>query len=206
VVLTGGEKAFCAGADIHDMVDASAIDMYLRHTERLWDAVAQCPQPVIAAISGYTLGGGLELALLADVITAGRGAKLGQPEVKVGIMPGAGGTQRLTRAVGKYHAMRLCLTGEIIGAEEAFVMGLVSKVVDDDRVLEKALAMADHIASLPPIALAQVKEVVVQGQDASLQAALAMERKALQLLFASQDKTEGMRAFLEKRQPIYVGS
>jgi enoyl-CoA hydratase len=205
VVLTGSEKSFAAGADIRDMVDASAVEMYLRHNERLWGAIADCPVPVIAAISGYALGGGLELALNADIIIAGRGAKLGQPEVKVGIMPGAGGTQRLTRAVGKYHAMRLTLTGETIGAQEAFAMGLVSKVVEDGAVLEEALAMARHIASLPPVAVAQIKEVVIQGEDASLAAGLMLERKALQLLFATADKKEGMQAFLEKRSPRYTG-
>ena len=205
VVLTGSEKTFAAGADIRDMVDASAVEMYLRHNERLWSAIADCPVPVIAAISGYALGGGLELALNADILIAGRGAKLGQPEVKVGIMPGAGGTQRLTRAVGKYHAMRLTLTGEAIGAEEAFAMGLVSKVVEDGAVLEEALAMARHIAGLAPVAVAQIKEVVIQGEDASLAAALMLERKALQLLFATSDKKEGMQAFLEKRSPRYTG-
>jgi enoyl-CoA hydratase len=205
VVLTGNEAAFAAGADIRDMVDATTIDIYLRHNERLWAAIADCPIPVIAAVNGYALGGGLELALHADIIIAGRSAKLGQPEVNVGIMPGAGGTQRLTRAVGKYHAMRLTLTGELIGADEAFSMGLVSKVVDDAAALSEALAMARRIAKMPPIAVAQIKEVVIHGEDASLAAALALERKALQLLFASQDKTEGMRAFLEKRRPTFRG-
>jgi enoyl-CoA hydratase/carnithine racemase len=179
--------------------------MYLRHNERLWAAIADCPVPVIAAVSGFALGGGLELAMHADIIIAGRGARLGQPEVKVGIMPGAGGTQRLTRAVGKYHAMRLTLTGEVIGADEAFAMGIVSKVVDDVGVLDEAVAMARHIAGLPPVAVAQIKEVVIQGEDASLSAGLMLERKALQLLFATADKKEGMQAFLEKRSPRYSG-
>jgi enoyl-CoA hydratase len=205
VVLTGDGRTFAAGADIRDMVDASAIDMYLRHSERLWGAIADCPVPLIAAINGFALGGGLELALHADIIIAGRGARLGQPEVKVGIMPGAGGTQRLTRAVGKYHAMRITLTGEMIGADEAFAMGLVSKVVDDAAVLDEALAMARHIAALPPVAVAQIKEAVIHGEDASLAAGLMLERKALQLLFATADKKEGMQAFLEKRAPRYRG-
>jgi enoyl-CoA hydratase len=205
VVLTGNETAFAAGADIRDMAGASSVDMFLRHNERLWAAIADCPVPVIAAINGFALGGGLELALHADIIIAGRGARLGQPEVKVGIMPGAGGTQRLTRAVGKYHAMRLTLTGDLITADEAFTMGLVSKVVDDKAVLGNALDMARHIASLPPIAIAQVKEVVIHGEDASLEAGLMLERKALQLLFATEDKSEGMKAFLEKRRPRYRG-
>jgi enoyl-CoA hydratase len=205
VVLAGSDKVFAAGADIRDMVDASAIDMYLRHNERLWSAIGDCPVPVVAAINGYALGGGLELALHADIIIAGKGAKLGQPEVKVGIMPGAGGTQRLTRAVGKYHAMRLTLTGDMIGADEGFAMGLVSKVVDDGAVLDEALAMARHIAGLPPVAIAQIKEVVIQGEDASLAAGLMLERKALQLLFATADKKEGMQDFLDKRAPRYSG-
>jgi len=205
VVLTGSDTVFAAGADIRDMVDANAIDMYLRHNERLWGAIGACPLPVIAAINGFALGGGLELALHADIIIAGRAAKLGQPEVKVGIMPGAGGTQRLTRAVGKFHAMRLVLTGEAIGAEEAFTIGLVSKVVDDAKVLEESLAMARQIASMPPVAIMQIKEVLLAGADAPLETALMLERKALQLLFATKDKSEGMRAFLEKRRPSYEG-
>lgn len=205
VVLTGNEKVFAAGADIEDMSRIGAVEMYHRHTERLWGAVGDCPVPVIAAVNGYALGGGLELAMNADIIIAGRSARLGQPEVKVGIMPGAGGTQRLTRAVGKFQAMYLCLSGDLITAEEGHSMGLVSKVVDDDKVLDEALALADHLATLPPIALAQIKEVILQGADIPLSAALALERKAVQLLFATQDKQEGMRAFLEKRQPRYVG-
>lgn len=188
------------------MATIGAIEMYHRHTERLWSAVGDCPVPVVAAVNGFALGGGLELAMHADIIIAGRGAKLGQPEVKVGIMPGAGGTQRLTRAVGKFRAMRLCLTGEIIGAEEAYGMGLVSKVVDDDQVMTAALEMAERIAALPPIAVAQTKEVILLGADAPLSTALALERKAVQILFASRDKQEGMRAFLEKREPGYTGT
>ncbi|MDR4127065.1 enoyl-CoA hydratase-related protein [Yanghanlia caeni] len=205
VVLTGNEKVFAAGADIEDMSRIGAVEMYHRHTERLWGAVGDCPVPVIAAVSGFALGGGLELAMNADIIIAGRSARLGQPEVKVGIMPGAGGTQRLTRAVGKFQAMYLCMSGELVSAEQAYMMGLVSKVVDDDKVLAEALELADKLAALPPIALAQIKEVIVQGEDLPLPAALALERKAVQLLFATQDKQEGMQAFLEKRQPRYVG-
>lgn len=205
VVLTGDEKSFAAGADIEDMSKIGAIEMYQRHTERLWGAVGECPVPVIAAVNGFALGGGLELAMNADIILAGRSARFGQPEVKVGIMPGAGGTQRLTRAVGKFQAMYLCLTGALLNAEQAYALGLVSKVVDDDAVMTEALALAEHLAALPPIAIAQIKEVIIQGADAPLSAALAMERKAVQVLFASQDKQEGMQAFLEKRQAVFVG-
>lgn len=205
VVLTGDDKAFAAGADIEDMATINAVEMYHRHTERLWGAVGDCPVPVIAAVNGFALGGGLELAMNADIIIAGESARFGQPEVKVGIMPGAGGTQRLTRAVGKFQAMYLCMSGDLISAPQAFTMGLVSKVVPDACVLEEALSLANRLASLPPIALAQIKEVIVHGADISLPAAMALERKAVQLLFATQDKNEGMAAFLEKRQPSYLG-
>lgn len=205
VILTGDSNSFAAGADIEDMSKIDAIEMYQRHTERLWNAVGECPVPVIAAVNGFALGGGLELAMNADIILAGASARFGQPEVKVGIMPGAGGTQRLTRAVGKFQAMYLCLTGSLLSAEEAYSLGLVSKVVPDDQVMNEALSLAEHLASLPPIAIAQIKEVIIHGADASLPAALAMERKAVQVLFASQDKQEGMQAFLEKRKPVFIG-
>lgn len=205
VILTGGDTVFAAGADIADMSRIDAVEMYLRHTERLWAAVGDCPVPVIAAVNGYALGGGLELAMHADIIIAGQGAQFGQPEVKVGIMPGAGGTQRLTRAVGKFQAMLMCLTGEMITAEQALGMGLVSKVVEDVEVMDTAMSIARKISHLPPIAVAQIKEVILAGADAPLGTALALERKAVQLLFATRDKTEGMTAFLEKRKPQYRG-
>lgn len=205
VILTGGAEMFAAGADITEFVDLGAVEMLKRRSERWWQAVANVPQPMIAAVNGFALGGGLELAMCCDIIIAGRSARLGQPEVKVGILPGAGGTQRLTRAVGKFHAMRLVLTGEIIGAEEALAIGLVSKVVDDGEVDEAARDMARAIAALPPIAVQQAKEAILHGGDASLAAALALERKAVQLTFATADKTEGMRAFLEKRKPRFKG-
>ena len=205
VVLTGNDQAFAAGADIADMSQIDAIEMFHRHTERLWAAVGECPVPVIAAVNGFALGGGLELAMHADIIIAGKSAQLGQPEVKVGIMPGAGGTQRLTRAIGKFRAMLLCLTGEMVSAQEAFDMGLVSRVVEDEDVLNVALKLAEKIASMPPIAVAQIKEVILTGADIPLSAALALERKAVQVLFASKDKSEGMSAFLEKRRPNYSG-
>jgi enoyl-CoA hydratase len=206
IILTGNEESFAAGADIKDMSQIDAVEFYHRHTERLWGAVGDCPVPVIAAVNGFALGGGMELAMLADIIIAGRGARFGQPEAKVGIMPGAGGTQRLVRAVGKFRAMRMCLTGEIIRAEEAYEMGLISKLVEDDEVMKEALAMAEQIAELPPIALAQIKEAILYGADAPLGSALALERKSVQLLFATQDKKEGMAAFLEKRKPHYKGA
>jgi enoyl-CoA hydratase/carnithine racemase len=206
IVLTGNEQAFAAGADLREFIDAGAVEMLRRRAERYWNAVARTPQPVIAAINGYALGGGLELAMCCDVIIAGESAQLGQPEVRVGIMPGAGGTQRLTRAVGKFHAMRLCLTGRPISASEACQIGLVSQVVPDAEVVAAAVAMARDLARLPPLALLQVKEAVLAAQDASLEAGLALERKACQLLFASADKREGMQAFFDKRQPDFKGA
>ena len=205
IILTGGDKVFAAGADIRDMVERSAMEMMTRRAENLWEPIASCPKPVIAAVNGYALGGGCELAMHADIIVAGEGASFGQPEVRVGIMPGAGGTQRLTRAVGKFRAMRMLLTGEPVTAREALAMGLVSDVVADGEVFETALRIAKTIVSMPPVAVRQIKEVVMAGQDASLEAAMMLERKAFQLLFATGDQKEGMRAFLEKRKPEFRG-
>lgn len=205
IVLTGGESVFAAGADIRDMADRSAMEMMLRNTHLLWRAIAVCPKPVIAAVNGYAWGGGCELAMHADIIIAGESASFCQPEIKVGIMPGAGGTQRLTRAVGKFQAMKMCLTGQPVSARDALAMGLASEVVADAQVMETALKMAKAIAAMPPLAAMQIKEAVLAGQDASLETGLMLERKAFQLLFASQDQKEGMRAFLEKRKPEYQG-
>ncbi len=205
IVITGGEKVFAAGADLRDMVERTPVELMTRRSELLWRPIASCPKPVIAAVNGYALGGGCELAMHADIIIAGEGASFGQPEIRVGIMPGAGGTQRLTRAVGKYRAMRMLLTGEPVPARDALAMGLVSDVVPDADVLEAALRIARTIASLPPLAAMQIKEAVLAGQDASLDTAIAFERKAFQLLFATADQKEGMRAFLDKRAPKFEG-
>jgi len=205
IILTGGDKVFAAGADIRDMVERSPIEIMARRGERLWDAIASCPKPVIAAVNGYALGGGCELAMHADIIVAGESASFGQPEVRVGIMPGAGGTQRLTRAVGKFRAMRMLLTGEPVSARDALAMGLVSEVVPDAEVWSAAMKVATTIASMPPLAVMQIKEVLLAGEDASLDAAMMLERKAFQLLFATGDQKEGMRAFLDKRKPEFKG-
>lgn len=205
IVLTGNAEAFVAGADIKDMAEADAIEIMLRANHLMWRTIAQCPKPLIAAVNGYAFGGGCELAMHADIIVAGENASFAQPEVKVGIMPGAGGTQRLARAVGKHKAMLMCLTGQTISGVEAGAMGLASVVVPDDKVLEKALDIAKAISRLPPLAVQQIKEVMLAGMDAPLDAALLMERKAFQLLFASRDQKEGMRAFMEKRKPSYEG-
>jgi enoyl-CoA hydratase/carnithine racemase len=205
VVLTGNAKAFAAGADILEMADASAIEMLQRGINRLLEPIAKFPKPLIAAVNGFALGGGSELAMHADIIIAGEGAKFGFPEVTLGVLPGGGGTQRLTRSVGKFRSMRWLLSGDFFSAAEALSMNMISEVVLDDEVELHALALASRIAKLAPLALAQIKEVVLAGENISLESALALERKALQLLFASADQKEGMRAFLEKRPAQFQG-
>lgn len=205
IVLTGGERVFAAGGDIKSMEGCGPIEIMRRHTERVWAPIERCPKPIIAAICGYAFGGGAELAMHCDIILAGQSASFSQPEIRIGIMPGIGGTQRLVRAVGKFNAMRILLTGKPVSAEEARTMGLVSQVLPDDQVLPEALKMAQLIAAMPPLAAMQIKEVVLAGVDASLEAALMLERKANQLLFATRDQKEGMQAFIEKRKPDFKG-
>ncbi|MBX3663022.1 MAG: enoyl-CoA hydratase/isomerase family protein [Burkholderiales bacterium] len=205
IVLTGNDKAFAAGADIKEMANASAIDMLLRGIQKMWRTIYACPKPVIAAVSGFALGGGCELAMTCDIIIAGESAKFGQPEVKIGIIPGGGGTQRFPRTVGKYKAMRYVLTGDLFGAKEAEAMGLVSEIVPDAEVEKRAVAMAALIAELAPLAIQQTKESVIRGMDASLETGLTLEARTLQMLFASKDQKEGMAAFIEKRKPKFEG-
>lgn len=205
IVLTGSADVFAAGADLKEIMDDDPIDMMQRRILYFWKIIAACPKPVIAAVNGLALGGGCELALHADIIIAGEGARFGQPEVCVGVMTGGGGTQRLVRAIGKYRAMKMLLTGQLVSAREALEMGFVSAVVADQDVLETALKMAVQISSLPPLAIMQTKEVLLAGADVSLDTGLMLERKAFELLFASQDQKEGMRAFIEKRKPFFEG-
>ncbi|MDY7117695.1 enoyl-CoA hydratase [Halomonas sp. SSL-5] len=205
IVVTGGDQAFVAGADVKEFATASPTDMYLRHNERLWDPIAHCPKPVIAAVNGFALGGGCELAMHCDIIVAGESARFGQPEVKLGLMPGAGGTQRLVRAVGKFQAMRILMTGCMIKAPEALRMGLVSEVVADDETLKRAKSLAREIAAMPSLAVEQIKETVLSGADLPLESALVLERKAFQMLFDTTDQKEGAAAFIEKRKPHYWG-
>lgn len=205
IVLTGGDKVFAAGADINDFLTAKTVDMYVRHSERYWDAITNCRKPIIAAVNGYALGGGCELAMHADIIVAGKSAKFGQPEIKIGLMPGAGGTQRLFRTIGKHKAMKLVLTGDMISADEADQMGLVSEVVEDEATIKRAIEIAKQLAGYSPIALTQIKEVANLGVDMPLQGALALERKAFQILFDTEDQKEGAKAFLEKRDANYKG-
>lgn len=205
IVLTGGDKVFAAGGDINSMAGVGPIEITQRHTERVWGPIQHCPKPVIAAVCGYAYGGGCELAMHADIIVAGEGARFCQPEIRIGIMPGIGGTQRLVRAIGKVKAMRMALTGKPISAHEAWTAGLVSDLVADAEVIPTAIKLASEIASMPPLAVEQVKECILLGMDASLEAALALERRANALLFASRDQKEGMQAFIEKRPPQFEG-
>lgn len=204
LVLAGSERAFCAGADLQEYVDASPTDILERRMDQLWGAISACSKPVIAAVRGHALGGGCELAMHADIIVAGNGARFGQPEVKIGIMPGGGATQRLTRAVGKFAAMKILLSGEPFSAAEARAMGLASEVVDDAQVEQRAVQLACELAALPVQAIQFIKEAVVQGMNLPLEQGLQWERKSFQLLFATPDKTEGIRARLEKRAPVFA--
>ena len=205
VVVTGNERAFAAGADIGEMSNATPIEMLLTNRIGQWDRIRKVSKPVIAAVNGWALGGGCELAMTLDIIVAGEGAKFGQPEIGIGVIPGAGGTQRLTRAIGKSKAMRMVLTGEPITAREAEEAGLVAAVTQDELCVEDALALAATIAEKSPIALRLAKEAVNAAYEMSLSDALAHERRLFYLLFASEDQKEGMAAFLEKRQPEFRG-
>ena len=205
IVITGNDQAFAAGADIGEMADAGPIELMVRNVQQYYRVVAECPKPVIVAIEGFALGGGLELALCADVLVVADGARLGLPEVKIGILPGGGGTQKLARLVGRVRAMLLLMTGRTVGAQEAFAMGLVSEMTPKGAALARALTIAEEIASMPPISVMQIKEIVNGGLDAPLDTALMLERKALLVQFATQDQKEGMRAFIEKRKPKFEG-
>ncbi|MCZ6775701.1 MAG: enoyl-CoA hydratase-related protein [Ignavibacteria bacterium] len=205
VILTGNEKAFAAGADIKEMADASAIEMLTRDQFARWDRIRKIKKPIIAAVSGFALGGGCELAMSCDMVVASENAKFGQPEINIGVMPGAGGTQRLTRAVGKVKAMEMVLTGRMISAEEALRWGLINKVVPVEYYLEEAKNWAREIASKPPVAVRLAKESVLKAFDTTIEGGLEFERKNFYLLFASDDQKEGMKAFGEKRKPEWKG-
>jgi len=205
LIITGSDKAFAAGADIGEMAEAGPVEVMARNVQKYWRTIMDCPKPVIAAIEGFALGGGLELALCADIIVAGEGARLGLPEVKLGILAGGGGTQKLARLVGGKRAMLLLMTGRMFGAAEALSMGLVSEMAATGQALARAIEIAGEIAAMPPIAVMQIKEIVNAGLNAPLETALMLERKAFQLQFATRDQKEGMRAFLEKRKPMFEG-
>jgi enoyl-CoA hydratase len=206
LVMAGSERAFSAGADIHEMADMTAVQMTMTgHFFPLWDKVGRYPKPIVGALSGYVLGGGLELAMSLDVLVASETTQLGQPEIDIGVIPGGGGTQRLTRAVGKAKAMEMILTGKRIGAEEARTLGLVSRVVPKEAYLEEAKKVANEIASKSPVAIRLAKMAVNKAFEMGLSQGLDFEREVFYLLFASEDKTEGMKAFLEKRKPDFKG-
>ncbi len=205
IILTGNEKAFAAGADIKEMAGAGAVEMLLRDQFARWDRIRKIKKPLIAAVSGFALGGGCELAMTCDMIIASESARFGQPEISIGVIPGAGGTQRLTRAVGKGIAMEMILTGKMISAEEALRIGLVNAVVPVETYLEEAKALAREIASRPPVAVLLAKEAVLKAFDTTIEGGLEFERKNFYLLFASEDQKEGMKAFAEKRKPDWKG-
>lgn len=205
IVLTGSEKAFAAGADIKEMAEASAVEMLVRDQFARWDRIRKIKKPLIAAVSGFALGGGCELMMTCDIVIASETAKIGQPEINIGVMPGAGGTQRLTRAVGKAKAMEMVLTGKMISAYEALQWGLVNKVVPVEFFLQEAGDLAKEIASKPPVAVRMAKEAVLKSFDTTIEGGLEFERKNFYLLFASEDQKEGMTAFVEKRKAEWKG-
>jgi enoyl-CoA hydratase len=205
-VLTGGPKVFAAGADIEAMAKASPVDIYLRKTRQLWQRIWTLDKPIIAAVNGVAFGGGCELAMSCDLIVAGESARFGQPEIKVGIMPGAGGTQRLARAIGPYRAMEMVLTGEPISAQDALNVGLVNRVVADTEVLDESLKLAQIIAERPPIAVRAARKALRYGFERTLLEGLEMERRHYLMLYGTDDQKEGMAAFLEKRKPGFKGS
>lgn len=205
IILTGNEQAFAAGADIKQMADKSAVDMFLADQFSTWDQIRKTRKPLIAAVSGFCLGGGCELAMTCDMIIASESAQFGQPEIKIGVMPGAGGTQRLARTIGKARTMELVLTGRFISAAEALRLGIVNKIVPVEMYLQEAAALAQEIAAMSPVATRLAKEAVNRAFETPLEEGLQFERKNFYLCFASEDQKEGMRAFIEKRMPRYSG-
>ena len=205
IIITGNERAFAAGADIKQMAGKGAIDMWKVDQFSTWDQINKTRKPIIAAVSGFALGGGCELAMTCDMIVASETAQFGQPEIKIGVMPGAGGTQRLTKALGKAKAMELVLTGKFISAQEALEYGLINKVVPVELYLEEATKLALEIARMSPIAVQMAKESVKRSFEVHLEEGLHFERKNFYMLFASEDQKEGMNAFVEKRKPDFRG-
>jgi len=205
VVLTGGPRVFAAGADIGDMADQGPVDQLLRDQTGRWAPLAGFRKPLIAAVNGYALGGGCEVALMCDLIVAGETARFGQPEINLGIIPGAGGTQRWPRTAGKYVAMEVMLTGAALTAQRAYELGIVNKVVPAEMTIGVAQRLARELAAKPPLALRMAKEAVLKAFEAPLAEGLASERKSFYFLFATEDQKEGMHAFLEKRKGVFKG-
>ena len=205
LVLTGGPRVFAAGADIKGMAERTPTSMVETQSFANWDRIRRCRKPIVAAVSGYALGGGCELAMLCDVIVASETAQFGQPEINIGIMPGAGGTQRLARAIGPYRAMELILTGRTLDAHEAYAAGLVNRVMPVEGFLAEAQRLAAEIAERAPIAVRLAREAVRYGVETTVRDGLEIERRNFYLLFDTEDQKEGMRAFIEKRPPKYKG-
>ncbi len=206
VVITGGAEVFAAGADLKAMSEADMLGILYEPRPQLWQRISDFRKPLIAAVNGYALGAGCELVMHADIVVAGETAKFGQPEINMGIIPGAGGTQRLIRAVGKSLAMKMVLAGEFISAAEALAAGLVSDVTLPEASIERALEIAGKIAAKPPIAVEQAKDVLLNAFETSLEAGLKYERKAFVMLAGTEDRNEGINAFLEKRKPNFKGA
>ena len=204
IVITGSDKAFAAGADIKEMATRTYMDVYLDDfITKGWERVATCRKPIVAAVAGYALGGGCEIAMMCDTIIAADTAKFGQPEITIGTIPGSGGTQRLTRAVGKAKAMEMCLTGRMMDAAEAERSGLVSRVVPAAELLDEALKVAGKIASMSRPAVLMAKEAVNRAYETTLAEGIRFERRLFHSTFATEDQKEGMAAFIEKRKPVY---
>jgi len=205
VILTGNEKAFAAGADIKAMAEATVVEMMNSPMMQYWEAIRDTQKPLIAAVNGWCLGGGCELAMICDTIIAGDSAQFGQPEINLAIIPGAGGTQRMTRAVGKAIAMDMVLSGRRLRADEALRFGLVSRVVPDEELMNVALEVATAIAAKSPVALRLAKEAVNAAFETTLTEGIRLERRLFTMLFATEDQKEGMTAFIEKRKPTWQG-
>jgi enoyl-CoA hydratase len=204
-LLTGSDRAFAAGADIGDMAEKSTIEMYERDQFAVWDRIALAKKPIIAAVSGFALGGGCELMMMCDIVVASETAQFGQPEINLGVIPGAGGTQRFTRAVGKALAMDVILSGRFLSAAEALEHGLVSRVVPPEHYYTEALKLAHEMCRKGPVALKLGKEAVNKAFEMTLTEGIQHERKLFYTLFATDDQKEGMRAFVEKRKPDFKG-
>ncbi len=205
VVLTGSDTVFAAGADIKEMASLDAVGVMNDPRPTFWRRIALFPKPIVAAVNGFALGGGCELMMHCDIVIAGDNAQFGQPEINLGIIPGAGGTQRLIRTIGKSMAMQLVLSGEFISAQQARSFGLVSEVTIPERSLERATQLAKKIATKPPIAVRLAKEALLKAYETTLDSGLNLERKAFTLLAATEDRNEGIAAFMEKRKPNFTG-